>query len=242
MCWSQLSATQKWPTQSRCRLKSRLAWAKEPCNLIKLRPGCPNRKKHFRGGGHVPNTPWMMDTVSATAGHQSINQSCIFRVVQIIKSLQDPLEVGNNLPGISDNFINVFKRWWKVWQKRGRYHVVQQGVPDVPVKVVCNTYVPLSSFAIKMPQKEKKCQNAKISDQKLSQSQTKSQRWILPLFGERSSRQRSSTLLVLWSWFSCCCSCYISVCSLFAVTCTVQQLVLTFAAWHPSITIILLAA
>ena len=26
-----------------------------------------------------------------------------FRVVQIIKSLQDPLEVGNNLPGINDN-------------------------------------------------------------------------------------------------------------------------------------------
>jgi len=33
----------------------------------------------------------------------SINQSCIFRVVQVTKSLQDPLEVGNNLPGISDN-------------------------------------------------------------------------------------------------------------------------------------------
>ena len=33
----------------------------------------------------------------------SINQSCIFRVVQVIKSLQDPLEVENNLPGISDN-------------------------------------------------------------------------------------------------------------------------------------------
>ena len=34
---------------------------------------------------------------------QSINQSCIFRVVQVIKSLQDPLEVGNNLPGVNDN-------------------------------------------------------------------------------------------------------------------------------------------
>jgi len=33
----------------------------------------------------------------------SINQSWIFRVVQIIKSLQDPLEVGINLPGINDN-------------------------------------------------------------------------------------------------------------------------------------------
>ena len=32
-----------------------------------------------------------------------VNQSCIFIVVQVIKSLQDPLEVGNNLPGISDN-------------------------------------------------------------------------------------------------------------------------------------------
>jgi len=35
--------------------------------------------------------------------NQSIDQSCIFRVVQVIKSLQDPLEVGNNLPGINDN-------------------------------------------------------------------------------------------------------------------------------------------
>ena len=35
--------------------------------------------------------------------NQSVNQSCIFRVVQVTKSLQDPLEVGNNLPGINDN-------------------------------------------------------------------------------------------------------------------------------------------
>ena len=34
---------------------------------------------------------------------ESINQSCIFRVVQVIKLLQDPLEVGNNLLGINDN-------------------------------------------------------------------------------------------------------------------------------------------
>ena len=33
----------------------------------------------------------------------NINQSCIFRVVHVIKSLQDPLEVGNNLPRINDN-------------------------------------------------------------------------------------------------------------------------------------------
>jgi len=35
--------------------------------------------------------------------NQSINQGCNFRVVQVIKSLQDPLEAGNNLAGISDN-------------------------------------------------------------------------------------------------------------------------------------------
>ena len=33
----------------------------------------------------------------------SINQSCIFRVVRVIKSLQHPLEVGNNLMRINDN-------------------------------------------------------------------------------------------------------------------------------------------
>jgi len=32
-----------------------------------------------------------------------VNQSWSFRVVQVVKSLQDPLEVGNNLPGIDDN-------------------------------------------------------------------------------------------------------------------------------------------
>jgi len=34
---------------------------------------------------------------------QRLRQSCIFRVVQVTKSLQDPLEVENNLPEISDN-------------------------------------------------------------------------------------------------------------------------------------------
>jgi len=34
--------------------------------------------------------------------NQSINQSCIFRVVQIIKSLQDPMEVGNNLSAVNN--------------------------------------------------------------------------------------------------------------------------------------------
>ena len=34
---------------------------------------------------------------------QSVNQSCIFRVVQVIKPLQDPLAMGHNLTGIDDN-------------------------------------------------------------------------------------------------------------------------------------------
>ena len=42
-------------------------------------------------------------TAATQSINQSINQSCIFRVVQVMKSLQDPLEVGNNLPGINDN-------------------------------------------------------------------------------------------------------------------------------------------
>jgi len=44
--------------------------------------------------------------------HSSINQSCIDRMVQVIKSLQDPLEVGNDLQGISDNV-----REWDLEQK-----------------------------------------------------------------------------------------------------------------------------
>jgi len=53
----------------------------------------------------------------ATASPESIKQSCIFTVVQIIKSLQDPLEMGNNLPGstiMSGNEAwnrNDIKRW-----------------------------------------------------------------------------------------------------------------------------------
>jgi len=33
----------------------------------------------------------------------SVSQSCIFRVVEVIKSLQDPLQMANNLSGINDN-------------------------------------------------------------------------------------------------------------------------------------------
>ena len=42
-------------------------------------------------------------TICGALINPSVNQSCIFRVVQVVKSLQDPLEVGNNLLGISDN-------------------------------------------------------------------------------------------------------------------------------------------
>ena len=56
------------------------------------------------------------------------NQSCIFRVVQLIKPLQDPLEVGNNLPGINDNFTErgvqqkCIQTLTEGWQKRGIDH------------------------------------------------------------------------------------------------------------------------
>jgi len=45
----------------------------------------------------------VQDGASDQSINQSINQSCTFRVVQVIKSLQNPLEVGNNLPAINDN-------------------------------------------------------------------------------------------------------------------------------------------
>ena len=40
---------------------------------------------------------------------QSTNQSWIFRVVQVVKSLQDPLEVGNNLTAI--NVMSANEAW-----------------------------------------------------------------------------------------------------------------------------------
>jgi len=64
--------------------------------------------------------------------NQSINQSCISRVVEVIKSLQDPLEAGNNLPGWSMTMSgneasnrNVFKRWRKV--DRDRAYITLSG-------------------------------------------------------------------------------------------------------------------
>ena len=65
---------------------------------------CPRRRITNIRREHLPdfssNNPAVLHKV------QSINQSrisCIFRVVQVIKSLQDPLKVGTNLPGISDD-------------------------------------------------------------------------------------------------------------------------------------------
>jgi len=47
---------------------------------------------------------WRQHQQFIKANNQSINQSImLFRVVQVTKSLQDPLEVGNSLLGISDN-------------------------------------------------------------------------------------------------------------------------------------------
>jgi len=76
-------------------------------------------------------------TLTSQSINQSVNQSCIFRVVQVTKSLQDPLEVGNNLLGIDDNVRergprnrNVLNADGRLTERRGRYHVVRQAVPD----------------------------------------------------------------------------------------------------------------
>ena len=50
-------------------------------------------------------------------------------MVQVIKSLQDPLEVGNNLPGTrpgTEMFLNADGKL----KETGRYHVVRQVVSD----------------------------------------------------------------------------------------------------------------
>jgi len=63
----------------------------------------PNASAH---GNHSMNLKVTENDCSSclikVGPYQSVNQSCIFRVVQVIKSLQDPLEVGNNLPEIND--------------------------------------------------------------------------------------------------------------------------------------------
>jgi len=55
-----------------------------------------------------------------------VNQSWSFRVVQVVKSLQDPLEVGNNLPGIDDNVRErgtERKRAASPWSQSWKYEI-----------------------------------------------------------------------------------------------------------------------
>jgi len=77
---------------SRCgRLPVRMTPAKTP-------PRTAPEKSKTAPSLFTSDTSFFSDS-----SYQSINhQSCIFRVVQVIKSLQDPLEVGNNLTGIND--------------------------------------------------------------------------------------------------------------------------------------------
>jgi len=74
-----------------------------------------NQQRNFAFSMPAVWNSWLQScavTVGPWTINQSINQSCIFRVVQVTKSLQDPLELGNNLPGISDNV-----RKWGLEQK-----------------------------------------------------------------------------------------------------------------------------
>jgi len=64
------------------------------------------------------------------------HQSWIFRVVQVRKSLQDPLKVGNDLTGIDDNVSKrgleekCFQSLTEGRKRRSRGHVVWQTVPN----------------------------------------------------------------------------------------------------------------
>jgi len=50
----------------------------------------------------------------------------------VIESLQGPLEVGNTLTGINDNVTErgLEQKYLEGLQRRGRYHVIRQIVPD----------------------------------------------------------------------------------------------------------------
>jgi len=67
---------------------------------------------------------------------QSVNQSWIFRVIQVIKSLQDPLKLGSDLTGIDDNIRKRgleekrFQTLTEGRKRRSRGHVVRQTVPN----------------------------------------------------------------------------------------------------------------
>jgi len=61
----------------------------------------PNQQRQSTEGIALKPSVWQ---VKKSKLYQSISQSVMhFRVVQVIKSLQDPLDVGNNLPGINHN-------------------------------------------------------------------------------------------------------------------------------------------
>ena len=82
-----------WLVARRVRACCRMHRPAHPHNQLTSPAGRHNRP------GHTPSHRQHL----LISINQSINQSCIFRVVQVIKSLQDPLEAGDNLPGISDN-------------------------------------------------------------------------------------------------------------------------------------------
>jgi len=92
---------------------------------------------YFGIKSRIFSRPRRISSLSRTIVGASISQSVMyFRVVQVTKSLQDPLEVGNNLPGISDNVPErgveqkCFQTPTEGRQRRGRCHVVRQAVPD----------------------------------------------------------------------------------------------------------------
>ena len=151
VCWSQPWAVLKRLNRSRCRLAT--AWTRvgrDPTNhRVRLRSGPPPKKEELFGGFPFHRKMHGLSSVrsifstsfdrwqkrcgfslSAPQQLQSVNQSCIFRVVQVIKSLQDPLEVGNNLPGINDNVRErgleqkCFQTLTEGRQRRSRDHTV----------------------------------------------------------------------------------------------------------------------
>ena len=89
---------------SRCELLSYTADCSTLLSRVdSLLSECQQRQSASQQQHYTELTVRSAPSPLITARIQSISQSCIFRVVQVTKSLQDPLEVGNNLPGIGDN-------------------------------------------------------------------------------------------------------------------------------------------
>ena len=88
---------------SRCELLSYTADCSTLLSRVdSLLSECQQRQSASQQQHYTELTVRSAPSPLITARIQSISQSCIFRVVQVTKSLQDPLEVGNNLPGIGD--------------------------------------------------------------------------------------------------------------------------------------------